>query len=147
MRALLQRTSAAEVRVDGEVVGRIGPGLVVLLGVGRHDGPEQAQTLARKVAKLRVFEDEDGRMNRSLTDVDGAALIVPQFTLYADTRRGNRPGFGEAAPPETADRLVRTFAEALADHGVTIAHGTFQATMQVDLVNEGPVTIWLDTDA
>lgn len=146
MRALLQRVARAEVRVDDEVVGRIGQGLLVLLGVGRDDGESEALSLARKIAKLRIFEDAAGKMNDSVTDVGGSALVVSQFTLYADTRRGNRPGFAAAAPPERADALYRTFTSALSDQGVPVRTGTFRAMMQVDLVNDGPVTIWLDSD-
>ena len=145
MRALLQRVVRAEVRVGGEVVGRIGRGLTVLLGVGRGDGEEEARALARRVARLRVFEDADGKMNDALVDVGGEALVVSQFTLYADTRRGNRPGFTDAAPPEEADRLYGRFVAALEGHGVRVATGTFRAAMQVELVNDGPVTVWLDT--
>lgn len=147
MRALLQRVSRAEVRVEGGTVGRIGRGLVVLLGVGREDAEAEARLLARKVARLRIFEDEEGRMNESVADVGGAALVVSQFTLYADARRGNRPGFTDAAPPAEADALYGRFVEALAGHGVPVETGTFRADMEVDLVNDGPVTIWLDTDA
>jgi D-tyrosyl-tRNA(Tyr) deacylase len=145
MRALLQRVRRAEVRVAGTSVGRIGPGLLVLLGVGRDDGEAEAAALARKTARLRIFEDADGKMNASLLDVGGAALVVSQFTLYADARRGNRPGFTAAAPPERADALYRSYAGALAGHGVPVETGTFQARMEVELVNDGPVTIWLDT--
>lgn len=147
MRALLQRVSRAEVRVEGGTVGRIGRGLVVLLGVGREDAEAEARLLARKVARLRIFEDEEGRMNESVADVGGAALVVSQFTLYADARRGNRPGFTDAAPPAEADALYGRVVEALAGHGVPVETGTFRADMEVDLVNDGPVTIWLDTDA
>ena len=145
MRALLQRVTRAEVRVDGELVGRIGPGLVVLLGVGRDDDEAVAEALARKVAELRVFADEAGRTNRSLLDVDGAALVVSQFTLFADTRRGRRPGFTDAAPPDVGERLYERFAAALRGLGVAVETGRFGATMAVELVNDGPFTIWLDT--
>lgn len=145
MRALLQRVRRAEVRVAGASVGRIGPGLLVLLGVGREDGEVEADALARKTARLRIFEDADGKMNASLLDVAGAALVVSQFTLYADARRGNRPGFTSAAPPQRADALYRSYADALAGHGVPVETGTFQARMEVELVNDGPVTIWLDS--
>ncbi len=146
MRALLQRTTGAEVRVDGATVGRVGLGLVVLLGVGRADGPEQAARLARKVAKLRVFEDGDGKMNLSVRDVGGGALVVPQFTLYADARRGNRPGFTDAAPPDDADPLVERFVHELAELEVPVETGRFRTEMEVVLTNHGPITIWLDTD-
>ncbi len=146
MRALLQRTTGAEVRVDGEVVGAIGAGLVVLLGVGPEDDDATADDLARKSAELRIFRDADGRTDRSLLDVGGAALVVSQFTLYADTRRGRRPGFSGAAPPELAERLYLRFADSLRGVGVTVATGRFGAEMAVSLVNDGPFTIWLDTD-
>jgi D-tyrosyl-tRNA(Tyr) deacylase len=145
MRAVLQRVARAEVRVDGETVGRVGRGLVVLLGVGREDDPDAAERLARKTARLRIFADEEGRMNRSLLDVQGEALVVSQFTLFADARKGNRPGFTDAAPPERGDELYRAYAGALADQGARVATGIFQAHMEVELVNDGPVTIWLDS--
>ena len=145
MRALLQRTSGASVRVGEETVGSIGAGLVVLLGVGPDDREVTADALARRVTELRIFDDADGRTNLSLIDVGGAALLVSQFTLYADTRRGRRPGFTGAAAPELAERLYVRFAAALRDLGVEVATGEFGAVMQVELVNEGPFTIWLDT--
>jgi D-tyrosyl-tRNA(Tyr) deacylase len=145
MRALLQRVARAEVRVDGATVGRIGAGLVVLLGVGRDDDEAVAAGLARKTARLRVFADEAGKMNRSLLDVGGEALVVSQFTLYADARRGNRPGFTDAAAPERGDALYRAYVDALTTLGASVATGTFQAHMEVELVNDGPVTIWLDS--
>ena len=145
MRALLQRTTGAEVRIDGEVVGAIGAGLVVLLGVGPDDDDATADDLARKSAELRIFRDADGRTDRSLLDVGGAALVVSQFTLYAETRRGRRPGFSGAAPPELAQRLYLRFADSLRGVGVTVATGRFGAEMEVSLVNDGPFTIWLDT--
>ena len=145
MRALLQRTSGARVRVDGAVVGEIGPGLVVLLGVGPVDDEATTDGLARRVTELRIFDDEAGRTNLSLIDVGGAALVVSQFTLYADTRRGRRPGFTGAAPPELAQRLYLRFAAALRELGVPVATGRFGAVMAVELVNDGPFPIWLDT--
>lgn len=145
MRALLQRVSRADVRVDGEVVGSIGPGLVVLLGVGHGDGMALADGLAKKVAELRIFADEAGRTNRSLLDVQGEALVVSQFTLYASTRRGRRPGFTDAAAPEVAEALYGRFCQALGALGVRVARGRFGQAMAVELVNEGPFTIWLDT--
>ena len=145
MRALLQRVSRAEVRVGDEVVGRIGPGLVVLLGVGPDDDAAVADGLARKVAELRIFADDEGRTNRSLLDVGGGALVVSQFTLFADTRRGRRPGFTDAAAPEHAIRVYERFAAALEALGVTVGRGRFGAEMAVELVNDGPFTIWLDT--
>ena len=145
MRALLQRTTGARVLVEGAVVGEIGPGLVVLLGVGPEDTDAVAEDLARKAAELRIFRDADGRTNLSLLEIGGAALVVSQFTLYADTRRGRRPGFTAAAAAELAERLYVRFSAALSSLGVTVATGTFGAEMAVELVNDGPFTIWLDT--
>lgn len=145
MRAVIQRVSEASVTVAGQVVGQIGRGLLVLLGVGHADGPGEAQQLAAKIAAMRIFPDADGRFNRSVLDVGGAVLVVSQFTLYADTRRGRRPGFSDAAPPELAAPLVDTFADALRAQGLAVALGRFGAHMQVALVNDGPVTIMLDT--
>ncbi|HSK51180.1 MAG TPA: D-aminoacyl-tRNA deacylase [Clostridia bacterium] len=145
MRALLQRVARAEVRVDGAATGRIGAGLVVLLGVGPDDDESVADSLARRTAELRIFRDDDGRTNRSLLDVQGAALVVSQFTLFADTRRGRRPGFTGAAPPDQAERLYERFVAALSGLGVTVATGRFGAAMELELVNDGPFTIWLDT--
>jgi D-tyrosyl-tRNA(Tyr) deacylase len=146
MRALLQRTTGAEVRVDGEVVGAIEAGLVILLGVGPADTEAVADDLARKAAELRIFRDDEGRTNRALLDVGGEALVVSQFTLYADTRKGRRPGFTDGAAPELAERLYLRFVAALRDLGVEVATGRFGAEMAVSLVNDGPFTIWLDTD-
>jgi D-aminoacyl-tRNA deacylase len=145
VRALLQRTTGARVRVAGEVVAEIGPGLVVLLGVGPDDDEAAADALARRVTELRIFDDADGRTNLSLMDVGGAALVVSQFTLYADTRRGRRPGFTGAAAPELAERLYLRFAAALRELRVEVATGRFGEVMAVELVNDGPFTIWLDT--
>jgi D-tyrosyl-tRNA(Tyr) deacylase len=145
VRALLQRTTGAEVRVEGEVVGSIRAGLVILLGVGPDDDESTTDDLARKAAELRIFRDEEGRTNRSLLDVAGAALVVSQFTLYADTRRGRRPGFTGAAAPDLAERLYLRFADGLRGLGVSVATGRFGAEMSVSLVNDGPFTIWLDT--
>jgi D-tyrosyl-tRNA(Tyr) deacylase len=145
VRALLQRTTGARVRVDGAVVGEIGAGLVVLLGVGPHDDEALADALARRVAELRIFDDDAGRTNLSLADVGGAVLVISQFTLYADTGRGRRPGFTGAAAPELAERLYLRFAAAVRDRGVEVATGRFGAIMAVELVNDGPFTIWLDT--
>jgi D-aminoacyl-tRNA deacylase len=145
VRALLQRATGARVRVDGDVVGEIGPGLVILVGVGPEDTDMVAVELARKAAELRIFRDEDGRTNRSLLDVGGSALVVSQFTLFADTRRGRRPGFTGAAAPDLAAALVERFAAALRALGVEVAQGRFGAEMAVELVNDGPFTIWLDT--
>jgi D-tyrosyl-tRNA(Tyr) deacylase len=133
------------VRVGDEVVGEVGPGLVVLLGVGPDDDEAVADGLARRVTELRIFDDGDGRTNLSLIDVGGGALVVSQFTLYADTRRGRRPGFTGAAAPELAERLYLRFAEDLRGLGVEVATGRFGAVMAVELINDGPFTIWLDT--
>jgi D-tyrosyl-tRNA(Tyr) deacylase len=147
VRALLQRALRGEVRVGGEVVGAIGPGLVILLGVGPDDTDGVADDLARKVAELRIFMDGEGRTNLSLVDTGGSALVISQLTLYADTRRGRRPGFTTAGAPELAERLVDRFANALRGLGIDVATGRFGAEMEVELVNEGPFTIWLDTDS
>nr|HID13039.1 D-tyrosyl-tRNA(Tyr) deacylase [Anaerolineae bacterium] len=144
MRAVVQRVSRASVSVGGKVVGAIGRGVVVLVGVTHGDTEEQAKWLARKVAGLRIFEDSEGKMNAGLLDVDGAALIISQFTLYADARKGRRPGFTDAAPPEVAEPLVRCFAQALRDHGVPVETGVFGAHMLVEIHNDGPVTILLE---
>jgi D-tyrosyl-tRNA(Tyr) deacylase len=146
MRAVVQRVSRASVSVDGEIVGRIGCGVVVLVGVTHGDTQEQAEWLARKVAGLRIFEDSAGKMNAGLLDVNGAALVVSQFTLYADARKGRRPSFTEAAPPEEAEPLVDHFARALRDLGVPVETGIFQAHMLVEIHNDGPVTILLERD-
>jgi D-tyrosyl-tRNA(Tyr) deacylase len=147
VRALLQRVSRAEVRVAGEAVGSVGPGLVVLLGVAPSDTDAIADGLARRTAELRIFDDDSGRTNRSLLDERGDVLVVSQFTLYADTSRGRRPGFTGAAAPELAERLYRRYADTLRAMGVTVATGRFGAVMAVELVNDGPFTIWLDTEA
>ena len=147
MRALVQRVSEARVEVAGEVVGEIGSGLLVLLCAMRGDGDDEAHLLARKIAALRIFEDDAGKMNLSVGAVDGAALVVSQFTLSADTRRGNRPGFSAAAAPDEGERLYGLFSRALSEHGVPVEKGRFGASMRVHLVNDGPVTIWLDTAA
>lgn len=145
MRALLQRVSRAEVRVDGRTIGAIDRGLVVLLGVGRGDDVAMAGRLARRIVELRIFADDEGRTNRSLIDVAGAALVVSQFTLYADTSRGRRPGFSSAAEPSVAETCYEAVAAGIEAEGVPVARGRFGAPMQVELVNEGPFTIWLDT--
>ena len=147
MRALVQRVAEARVEVAGEVVGEIGLGMLVLVCAMRGDGEEEARFLARKVAALRIFEDDAGKMNLSVGAVGGAALVVSQFTLSADTRRGNRPGFSGAAAPDEGERLYELFGSALAEHGVPVQKGRFGAAMQVHLVNDGPVTIWFDTAA
>jgi len=145
MRAVLQRVSRAKVTVEGHVTGEIGPGLLILLGVGRDDTSEIAVSLAEKCANLRIFEDDQGKMNRSLLDVRGGALAVSQFTLYGDARGQRRPSFITAAPPEQAKALYEEFCAALGKLGVNVATGVFQAMMSVELVNEGPVTILLDS--
>ena len=146
MRALIQRVSEASVRVDGEIIGQIGPGLLILVCAMAGDSDAQAQTLATKIAKLRIFRDEAGKMNRSIRDVAGAALIVSQFTLAADLR-GNRPGFSSAANPDEGRRLYERFTALIAAEGIATANGIFGADMAVSLINDGPVTIWMDTDA
>jgi len=145
MRAVLQRVSRARVVVDGSTTGEIGPGLVVLLAVGREDSPAVAQAMAEKVANLRIFADDLGKMNRSLLDSRGAALVVSQFTLYGDARGQRRPSFLEAAPPELAAALYEEFAKRLGVLGVAVETGVFRAHMEVELVNDGPVTILLDS--
>jgi D-aminoacyl-tRNA deacylase len=144
MRAVVQRVSEASVRVEGQVVGACGRGAVVLLGVADGDDDAAAERLARKIARLRIFENEEGRFDLSLLDIGGAALAVSQFTLIADTQKGNRPSFTAAAPPEAAEPLYERFCEALEREGVTVARGVFGARMELALVNEGPVTIVLD---
>lgn len=145
MRAVVQRVSTASVAVDGREVASIGQGFLILLGVAHEDGEREAQWLARKIAGLRIFDDQAGKFNLSLADVGGAALVVSQFTLYADARRGRRPGFTSAARPQQAEPLVERFAAALAAEGLPVQMGVFGAVMAVHLVNDGPVTLWLDT--
>lgn len=145
MRALVQRVSEAQVSVGGAVIGEVGAGLLILVCAMQDDGPEAADKLAAKIAKMRIFRDDEGRMNRSLLDVGGGALVVSQFTLAADTSRGNRPGFSAAAPPELGEQLYNHFVRAMAAQGVPVATGRFGADMAVALVNDGPVTIWMDT--
>jgi len=147
MKALLQRVSEARVEVDGAIIGAVGRGLVILFCAEPEDQESDADALARKIAKLRIFPDEAGKMNRSLLDIGGGALAVSQFTLAADTRRGNRPSYTGAAPPEAANELYGRFCGALAGHGVLVSRGMFAARMAVRLVNDGPVTIWFDTAA
>jgi D-tyrosyl-tRNA(Tyr) deacylase len=144
MRVLIQRVSQASVTVDQQVISKIGKGLLILLGVGHEDGEEQAGFLAEKVANLRIFEDEDGKTNLSVLDVKGEAIVVSQFTLYADARKGRRPSFIDAAVPEVASPLVDRFIELLRGHGVPSQSGQFGAHMQVEIHNDGPVTIWLE---
>lgn len=145
MRAVVQRVSESRVTVGGETVGEIGRGLLVLLGVGEGDQESDAQYLAEKVAGLRIFEDAEGKMNLSVADVGGSVLVVSQFTLYGDCRKGRRPSFTDAAPPDRADELYQVFARRLSDLGVPTATGEFQARMAVSLVNDGPVTLLLDS--
>ena len=146
MRVVVQRVSRAKVTVEGQVTGEIGPGLMILLGVGKQDTSPVAAAMAEKVANLRIFEDEQGKMNRSLLHVKGSALVVSQFTLYGDARGQRRPSFISAAPPELAKKLYEEFCEALREIGVLVGTGIFQAMMSVELVNEGPVTILIDSD-
>jgi len=145
VRAVVQRVSQASVTVNGEVISAIERGFLILLGVTHGDGEAEAAYLARKIAGLRVFEDAEGKLNLGLTEVNGAALVVSQFTLYADTRKGRRPSFTEAARPEQAVHLYTRFCELLAVQGATVQRGVFQAHMAVALVNDGPVTLWLDS--
>src|SRR5688572_2200327 len=144
MRALLQRVSKASVTVEGQIISSIGKGLLILLGVGHGDGEEQAKFLAEKIANLRVFEDEQGKTNLSILDVKGEAIVVSQFTLYADARKGRRPSFIDAALPVVAEPLVGRFAELLVASGVPTQTGKFGAHMEVEIHNDGPVTIWLE---
>ena len=145
MRAVIQRVSKASVTVEDKIVGQIGQGFLILLGIAHSDSEAETAFLARKIAGLRVFEDGDGKMNLSLSEIGGAVLAVSQFTLYADTRKGRRPSFVDAARPEQAEPLYRRFCELLVAEGVPVEKGIFQATMQVALVNDGPVTILMDT--
>ena len=148
MRALLQRVSSATVRSGGEVVAEIGLGVVVLLGVGHGDDEAKAGALAKRIVELRIFRDEAGKTNRSILEVAGGAIVVSQFTLYADTSRGRRPGFTAAAPPELAERLYDRVADALLEAGIEpVGRGIFGAEMAVELVNDGPFTLWLDSSA
>ena len=144
MRALVQRVTEASVRVDGTVIGEIGHGVLILVCAMQGDGPDVSAKLAAKISKLRIFKDDAGRMNRSLLDTGGAALVVSQFTLAADTSRGNRPGFSAAAPPEEGAALYEAFKSDMAGLGIEVASGQFGADMAVALINDGPVTIWLD---
>jgi D-tyrosyl-tRNA(Tyr) deacylase len=146
MRVLLQRVSQASVVIGGEKVSEIGPGFLILLGIGAGDEESDIDWLCGKIARMRVFADEEGKMNRSLTDTGGTALVVSQFTLHASTKKGNRPSFLAAAPPELSEPLYEAFCEALsAELGKPVARGSFGADMQVSLTNDGPVTIWLDS--
>ncbi|MFM8323101.1 MAG: D-aminoacyl-tRNA deacylase [Chloroflexota bacterium] len=144
MRVVLQRVTQGSVTVDGRRVAQIGAGVMILLGIGPQDGEEQARYLVEKIANLRIFEDEAGKLNRSLLDMGGAAIVVSQFTLYADTRKGRRPSFTDAALPDLARPLVGRFAALLGELGVPVQTGEFGAHMQVEIVNDGPVTIWIE---
>jgi len=145
MRAVVQRVLSAGVSVDGRSVGRIGAGLLVFVGVARNDGPDDVQYIAAKVRELRIFPDDDGRMNRSVVDTGGALLLVSQFTLVGDCRKGRRPAFDDAAPPALAEALYEDVVRVLRESGVTVGTGQFQAHMTVELVNDGPVTMLLDS--
>lgn len=145
MRALLQRVNQASVTVDNEIVGEIRGGLLILLGIGQDDSEAQIKTLTEKIVNLRIFADSEGKMNRSLLDVEGEVLVVSQFTLYADARKGRRPSYTNAAPPAIAEPLVERFKAAIAARGLRVAGGVFGAHMLVNLCNDGPVTIWLDS--
>jgi D-tyrosyl-tRNA(Tyr) deacylase len=145
MRACIQRVSEAGVTVDGTVTGQVGRGLVVLLGVGQGDGDVEVAWLAEKIVGLRIFEDDAGKMNHSLIEIGGAMLVVSQFTLYGDCRKGRRPSFTSAAPPELAERLYNGFVDRVRAAGIEVATGRFREHMHVSLVNDGPVTVWIDT--
>lgn len=144
MRALLQRVTSAKVEVDGELIGQCGKGLMILACAMQGDTEEQAEKLAAKISKVRIFKDDEGKMNRSVTDIGGSILVVSQFTLAADTSRGNRPGFSSAAAPADGERLYLHFAQALRDLGLPVETGQFGADMLVSLTNDGPVTIWME---
>jgi len=141
---VIQRVTRASVSIDGEIVGEIGPGLVVLLGIGKGDAEEDARWLAKKVAALRIFADHEGKFNRSILEIGGSALVVSQFTLYGDARKGRRPSFSKAAPPEVAEPLCDLFVDFLRAEGLEVATGRFGAMMLVKIHNDGPVTIWLE---
>ena len=145
MRACVQRVSQASVSVEGQDVGHIGKGLLVLLGVGQDDTDEDSRNLADRICGLRIFEDDDGKMNRSLEETKGAMLVISQFTLFGDCRKGRRPSFTQAAPPDLAERLYETFVAAVGMRGIAVATGRFRARMEVALVNDGPVTLLLDS--
>lgn len=144
MRAVVQRVNTGSVSVDGKVISEIGAGLVILLGIGPEDTKDQAQAMAKKISLLRIFGDEEGKINRSVLDIRGEALVVSQFTLYADTRKGNRPSFVNAASPDMAEPMVEYFAAQLQEQGVPVKTGQFGAYMVVNIENDGPVTIWLE---
>ena len=145
MRAVIQRVSRAEVNVAGQPIARIGPGLCVFLGIGKDDGPSNADHLAEKIKNLRIFEDENGKMNRSVEEVQEEVLIVSQFTLYGDCRKGNRPSFSDAAPPDVAEKLYDYFVQGLRNAGLKVETGQFKARMDVTLTNDGPVTLIVET--
>lgn len=145
MRAVLQRVSMAQVQVAGETVGEISDGLLIFLGVGGGDDETAADYLAEKIANMRIFEDDAGKMNLSVVDIGGSALVISQFTLYGDARRGRRPSFSDAAPPDIAEKLYEYFSKKLSEHILTVKNGVFGAEMKISLVNEGPVTILLDS--
>lgn len=145
MRAIIQRVSEARVRIDGDIVGEIGSGLLVLLGVAKTDSVEQARWLADKIFSLRIFNDDEGKMNRDVAEISGGILVVSQFTLYGDCAKGRRPSFIDAAPPETAIPLYEAFINAVKAHGIPAATGRFGAMMQVELINDGPVTLILES--
>ncbi|OIQ25637.1 MAG: D-tyrosyl-tRNA(Tyr) deacylase [Alphaproteobacteria bacterium MedPE-SWcel] len=146
MRALVQRVSEARVRVGPDVIGEIGPGLLIFVCAMQGDSETEAAHLVQKISRLRIFRDDAGKMNRSVADIKGAVLVVSQFTLAADTKSGTRPGFSKAAPPEEGDHLYRFFCDQMRQTGLPVATGEFGADMKVSLVNDGPVTLWLDTD-
>jgi D-tyrosyl-tRNA(Tyr) deacylase len=146
MRAVVQRVKRAEVRVNGNAVGAVDEGMLVLLGIGKEDTPETAASLADKIINLRIFDDEQGRMNRSLLETMGGLLCVSQFTLYGDCRKGRRPSYDQAAPPEMARQLYAAFLAAVRASGIAVEAGIFQAMMEVELVNDGPVTLLLDSE-
>lgn len=145
MRAVIQRVSRAEVNVAGQPIARIGPGLCVFLGIGKDDGPSNADHLAEKIKNLRIFEDENGKMNRSVEEVQEEVLVVSQFTLYGDCRKGNRPSFSDAAPPDVAEKLYDYFVQRLRNAGLKVETGQFKARMDVTLTNDGPVTLIVET--
>ena len=146
MRAVIQRVKRAEVRINGQAVGTVGAGMLVLLGIGKEDNLEAAGSLADKIVNLRIFDDEQGRMNRSIAETKGSLLCVSQFTLYGDCRKGRRPSYDQAARPEVASQLYEAFVESVRAKGITVATGQFQAMMEVELVNDGPVTVLLDSE-
>ena len=146
MRAVVQRVKRAEVRVHGQAVAAVGAGLLVLLGIGQNDSPQAAESLAETIVNLRIFDDDNGRMNRSLSETGGALLCVSQFTLYGDCRKGRRPSYDRAAAPQVARELYEAFIASVRHRGITVATGEFQAMMEVELVNDGPVTLLLDSE-